>query len=309
MKVKLFTHTDLDGIGCVILAKLAFEDVDVEYCNYNDVNQKVEKFYIASSKNHYDKAFITDISVSESVAKIIEYYSDDKFYPEIKLLDHHKTALWLNEYDWATVETHMTEDMKESGTSLFLDYIKEILWEQGKRQVSIQNFVKIVRLYDSWEWKEQNDDIPKKWNDLFKILGRDRFIKKIISIILQNDGIYFSETDELLLELEQDKIDKYVKKKNEYIIKKEILGYKAGIVFADRYISELGNRLSELNPNLDFIAMINPDYAVSYRTIKNDVDVSEIAKHFGGGGHPKASRSPVSGDLEIDYIDKLFKTN
>lgn len=43
MKYKLFTHTDLDGVGCAILAYLAFgrENVDVEYCNYNDVNEKV----------------------------------------------------------------------------------------------------------------------------------------------------------------------------------------------------------------------------------------------------------------------------
>lgn len=40
MQYKLFTHTDLDGVGCAILAYLAFgrENVDVEYCNYNDVN-------------------------------------------------------------------------------------------------------------------------------------------------------------------------------------------------------------------------------------------------------------------------------
>ena len=45
-KIKLFTHTDLDGVGCAILAYLAFgrENVDVEYCNYDDVDEKVETF-------------------------------------------------------------------------------------------------------------------------------------------------------------------------------------------------------------------------------------------------------------------------
>ena len=45
-KIKLFTHgADLDGIGCAILAYLAFEreNVDVEYCDYDDVDEKVEK--------------------------------------------------------------------------------------------------------------------------------------------------------------------------------------------------------------------------------------------------------------------------
>ena len=30
MKIKLFTHTDLDGIGCAILGKLTFNDIDIE---------------------------------------------------------------------------------------------------------------------------------------------------------------------------------------------------------------------------------------------------------------------------------------
>ena len=40
--IKLFTHTDLDGIGCAILAMLAYEDVEIKYCNYDDINEKVE---------------------------------------------------------------------------------------------------------------------------------------------------------------------------------------------------------------------------------------------------------------------------
>ena len=74
MKVKLFTHTDLDGIGCAILAYLAFgkENVDVEYCNYDDIDDKVEKFMEDGDLyRSYNQIFITDISVSDSVANMI----------------------------------------------------------------------------------------------------------------------------------------------------------------------------------------------------------------------------------------------
>jgi hypothetical protein len=33
-KIKLFTHNDLDGIGCAILANLFFIDLDIEYWDY-----------------------------------------------------------------------------------------------------------------------------------------------------------------------------------------------------------------------------------------------------------------------------------
>ena len=53
MKVKLFTHADLDGIGCGVLAKLAFgENVDIEYCNYNDINETIAKFLTENQQNN-----------------------------------------------------------------------------------------------------------------------------------------------------------------------------------------------------------------------------------------------------------------
>lgn len=40
--IKLFTHTDLDGVGCAILAQLAFgkDNVDISYCNYDEIDRK-----------------------------------------------------------------------------------------------------------------------------------------------------------------------------------------------------------------------------------------------------------------------------
>ena len=98
MKIKLFTHTDLDGIGCAILAYLAFgrENVDVEFCNYDDVDEKVRNLIVDhSTVSEYDRIYITDISVREEVAQIIDTWIDrDKIW----LFDHHGTAMWLNKY-------------------------------------------------------------------------------------------------------------------------------------------------------------------------------------------------------------------
>ena len=222
MRVKLFTHTDLDGIGCAVLAYLAFgkENVDVEYCNYDDIDDKVEEFMEDDGLyRSYDKIFITDISVSDSVANMIDIL--DRVDRRVQLFDHHGTALFLNKYDWCMIkeDIYLENIIKTCGTELFcvfdlwLEYLNIYTPEvRGK----IIQFVDIVRNYDTWRWKELDDKglISKQMNDLFHIYGRGKFIDWAIERISHQDE-WFSETDMLLLDQKQKDIDIYVKEKKQ----------------------------------------------------------------------------------------------
>lgn len=75
-----------------------------------------------------------------------------------------------------------------------------------------------------------------------------------------------------------------IENKNKNLIVRDIKGYNVGIVFAERYISELGSRLMELHSKLDFVVIINIDKTISYKTNKNNIDLGEFAKIYGGGG-------------------------
>lgn len=311
MRIKLFTHTDLDGIGCAVLGKLAFakENLEIEYCDYNNVNEKVKNFYIGAEKNHYHRVYITDISVSDDVAQIIEHYNDNRCYPPTKLLDHHPTALFLNKYEWANVKVE-SEVGKECGTKLFYEELCNYF--HSRDLIAISDFVENVRRYDTWEWKNRFDDIkPKQMNDLFYILGRNRFIASTLEDILYCDNYTYIEnknkTRDLLLLLNQEKIDGYIKSKAKNLTVKDILGYKAGIVFGEQYHSELGNKLAEMNPHLDFIVIINPEKSISYRSIGDKVDLGKyIASVYGGGGHPNAAGSQINDDIRMKIIDMVF---
>lgn len=155
------------------------------------------------------------------------------------------------------------------------------------------------------EIKKLKEYEPKMWNDLLYIMGKENFIEKIMNIIGFKSNLDFTEFDLKLLEYKQRDIDKYIESKDKAIIVKQIQCYQAGVVFAEQYHSELGNKLSELHPELDFIVIINPSHSVSYRTIK-DIDLSVIAKIYNGGGHPKASGSPISDDMRSNIIDLVF---
>jgi len=295
------------------LAKQAFpETVDIEYCDYNNINENVENFYIGSGKNNYDMVFITDISVNEEVATIIEYYKDKTYYPETILLDHHKTAEFLNKYDWCNVVENVNGE-KTCGTSLFYYYLMEKGFLQNSRAwkwdgcSNLYSFVESVRKYDTYLWKTLYNEIePKMWNDLLYIMGRDNFIEKIMDIVGFQHEVDFTEFDLKLLEYKQREIDSYIDSKDKNIIVKEIQSYKAGVVFAERYVSELGNKLSELHPELDFIAMINPSHSVSYRIVKKGIDLSVVAKVYSGGGHTQASGSPIDENMRNKIIDLVF---
>ncbi|MBN6186796.1 oligoribonuclease [Aneurinibacillus sp. BA2021] len=296
--VKLFTHNDTDGVSCGILGKLAFgDDIQIDYSNYDDINDKVGKF-LSLHLDKYDRVFITDISVNEEIAAEIERLSEHA-RQKFVLLDHHQTADWLNRYEWAQVVVER-EGVRESGTTLFHHYLVQAGFLPADE--ALDRYVELVRQYDTWDWKENENLHAKQLNDLFYILGRERFFRRFT----ENYSPDFTDTETLLLEMEQEKIEKYIKGKSRDIYIQDVQQYKAGVVFAEQYISELGNALAELNPELDFIAIVNMSRVISYRTIREDLNLGEVAAFFGGGGHAKAAGSPVPREVREAVTRMLF---
>lgn len=302
MKIKLFTHTDLDGVGCAILANRAFgsDNVDFVLCNYNEINQKVMEF-LESPDGLYDKIFITDISVNEEVAQMIQndHEQTSGFF---ELLDHHSTAEWLNKYDWAYVTSVDYHNKKTAGTSLFYDWLIQNDKLDYKDWNAAQ-FTELVRSYDTWDWDRDNNQHAKDLNDLLHILGQSRFIKRFSEDI---DPEFLSH-EVMMLDIERNNTEAYIKRKANEATRYPIGGYVALTVFAERHQSELGNTLAKDNPDVDLVIMINAGSStVSYRTVKDNVNVAELAKTYGGGGHPKASGSSFSKDLRYVWFDQIF---
>ena len=318
-KIKVYTHHDLDGVGCAILAKIAFADdvVDIEYCGYDDINEKVSEFFESGKDRDYYRIYITDLSIRESLADVIDRYGSGKW----TLLDHHATATGLNKYGWCKINVFADDvyygELKTCGTELFYDSLlcdgyfdamsdstKETLW----------TFVQMVRDWDTWRWKDLGEEGERsKWlNDLLYIYGREEFIKWVMNLVRDDvGGVEFSETDLQLLANSQRSLDEFVcRKNNELIVFNDRFGKLCGVVFAERYFSELGNRLSELHPELDYIAMIDvAGRKVSYRTVKDDIDLGkEIAHAYGGGGHAKAAGSTFGEEVWFDIFAHLFTT-
>jgi len=308
MKVKLFTHTDLDGVGCAIMAHCAFDHVDVSYCDYNEINHEVSGFIDSEAYKNFDQIFITDISINEEVAEKIEAVIKGK----TTLLDHHETAEWLNKYSWAKVN-EKEQGIAQCGTLMLYQYLSEnnhLL--DADYKLHLNRFAANVRLYDTWEWYKNKDELPKKLNDLLYFIGRDRFVDRFV----ENPSIEFTEGEKLLLEVEEERIHSYINQKAEELRKTTLKGndreYQIGVVFADRYISQVGNQLAENNPDLDFICIFNLPKSISLRGVKDEIHLGEVAKKFGGGGHPKASGIPINNnqvnELLMGFVSDVFES-
>lgn len=78
--------------------------------------------------------------------------------------------------------------------------------------------------------------------------------------------------------------------------------HTVALCFADKYQSEIGNYVCEQNKDIDICLMISNANTVSMRTIKDNINLVEIAKVFGGGGHPQAAGFPITDKLKIYLI-------
>lgn len=311
MAIKLFSHTDLDGVSCAIIAFWAFgeENVDVEYCDYDDIDYRVQEFLSVQGYKRYDNVFITDISINKDTANLIEYVTLEHpfFKDRFQLIDHHVSAKWLNEYEWAYVNEFEEsiyphkDRMKSCGTTLFYKWLEGCGYLID--QPDAKSYIETVRMYDTWDWTEFEDIHAKKFNDLFFLIGRKAFVNRML---YENSTIGFSEEENFLLDNEQYRINEYVKKKQGQMFVSKFEDYHVGVVYAEQYISQLGNELAKDNPFLDFIALIDVgEGKVSFRGIHDHIDLSEIARRYGGGGHPKSAGCPLNKAFQYQWIQFL----
>ena len=114
---KLLSHNDLDGVGCGILAKLAFgEDVKVRYNSVSSLNREIESFLENEGQETF--LFITDLSPNEQNEKRLQQFYEES--GNVQLIDHHKTAIHLNDYKWGYVLVEEDSGHLTSATSLIL---------------------------------------------------------------------------------------------------------------------------------------------------------------------------------------------
>lgn len=255
----LLTHTDLDGIGCAVIYIAATGRDDFRLVENGTVDAAVAGAFAASRD-----VLLTDHAITEAMVPAVQSFiaSGGSF----ALLDHHKSALALDRFEWARV------DLSHSAAWL--------LWEHLGRPAQVAEFARLVEDHDLWV---HSDPRSSQLAALLGLLGGERFLERFS----HDPVVTFTEGELLLLEVEDRRRADYIDRKVEQADVVETGGRRWALCFAESYRSELAEALLD-RLEVEGAAIVNATKAtVSLRS--RTIDVAAIAERMGGGGHARSA--------------------
>ena len=301
-RICLVTHVaDADGAFPILLAKLVFEEVDVYSCEVGEVDEILSQIFLCM--DDYEKIYIVDVCMSEEMAQKID--RDENIKKKIQVFDHHASRLPLNHYSFISIIDEQN-GRKECGTTLFYQHLKNHFSIDILDKPVLKTMIEFVRQGDTYDFTEETKKLAFQFGSLYAIYGRERYIEHFYDYVLNHYDFSFSETDNLLISLEEEKTNQYIAEKLEHVKYASILGVRVGIVFAEQRRSLLGHEMAE-KLDIDIAVVINVDRSVSYRADKDDIDVSVLTVPNGGGGHKHAGGSPLPEKLQERIVEFIFK--
>ena len=323
-RILLLTHTDMDGAGPAVLLRNIFDQVDVIHCSNAKMSEEIRIHATdPGTAEKYDFMIVADISCNKEDAEYIDRYRA----VDMLLLDHHITALELNEYPWAVVQPMLLKGScrdavlygtnavpaHSSGTSLVYDYIEYCgLASNFHNPELAKYFVFLVAGYDTWDWNTVFGGDKRFYNmqTLFMQYGIDEFenvfAERIADAQLKD---LFNETDDLILRIAESKKKHYIKD----IVAGRIrtgnirLGethYTFAYCDASENMSDVFNyMMTSYDVDLHII-----DYGtgVSFRSSRQDINVGALVKPFGGGGHPGAGGAKIPFEIREEMLAKFM---
>ena len=304
MKTLILTHkADIDGLSPLIFLKIIREDVDAILLNANDINPKIQEIITNKSYQKYDEIFVTDLTLDKKSCELIMSTGyDEKFHT----FDHHALNLVSNEYPFGVAISTNSDGVNECATSLFYKYLKNRYPETFDKP-AFETYTELVRQSDTWDWVKNKNEDANKLANLQSILGREDYINTYVEFLKNNNEFTFTKEQSYLLDVEDKRIKRYMEETEKTMFHATLQGRPCGIVFAESHRSLLGNYLAEkYSYMIDYVVIINMQQGISFRCIKEDVNVGKIASVYGGGGHVKASGAPLDNAIKREVIKLLL---
>lgn len=194
----------------------------------------------------------------------------------VTLLDHHKTALPLLKALAGVVNLRMTIEMDKSGGRLVWEHLGVL----GHQKLESPWLVDYTEDRDLWRWVLPES---RAVNAYIRSCPLDMEVWDELDM---SGSLAYVDEGKAILRREAQIIDEHVK--HARVV--EIAGHQVLAVNATVLFSEIAGRLAKHRP-FGIAYFVRQDGWVQYSLRSRDggVDVSEVAKLFGGGGHEHAA--------------------
>lgn len=305
LKTFIFTHNDLDGVGCGVIGKYYFSDAYVQYCSYDNIDD-ILLYFLSHNENILSemRIIISDIYYKQENSNITEML---RMAGELIICDHHATSAWLNNVDFQHNSfVNVIADSDVCGTKILFKILDNLYVMPDSTK--ILEFVENVNSWDVWQWVKQlpetNDVVKLKdainhnmsftLNGAVYFYGIENFVNKML-MYFHN----FIDFDDIVSEKLVEFNTKQINSVTDYI--------KTHYVYESEHYGKIPYTIIKLNsPNISlasllcknamesddkFLAIyIDEDKdAVSLRCNIEGIDLSVIAKECEGGGHKDAA--------------------
>jgi oligoribonuclease NrnB/cAMP/cGMP phosphodiesterase (DHH superfamily) len=286
----------MDGSTCAVLFVAAGgkrENIIFSYPTNHIVEEHLDYALLRNNNN----ILLVDVSVSKEYAEKLHETG------RVLLLDHHKAAVSLDEFDWCDIDI----ENERCGARMFFD------WIQRNREPSIETnriyfYRDLVMAVDDRDRFVNEIPESEKMATLHYVLGQKLFIDRFIKyspITLTHQEIYAIDLEE------KKKVEFIEKRKKETVVKTlSVKGelVRVGFVLANTYQTEVGYATyTDLDLDVDIVVIVGLN-KVSFRSDRDcSVDLSEIAKLNGGGGHFHASGSNLGKVLGKDFLELVIE--
>jgi len=273
------THNDLDGIGCAILMEKVFPEVKTFPIDYRELPKVLPRVL---EKAKMSPVYITDIALTEELAKLCEDHG------KVQHIDHHTSSKKVSDkYPWSLF------DVNNCATYL--------LWKMLSQYANLEDykeFVELVDNYDTWGHGTQPTEKAKDLNRLLRMLGPEVFVSRFKA----KASVDFNSIEEAIINTDKNMEERYLQ---EAITYTQAMRDKDGNIFllvaAEQYTSSLGNYLLQQFEEAEYVVILDMLHDKASLRSKGKVNVADLAKACGGGGHAKAA-----GFLMSDAAVKAF---
>jgi oligoribonuclease NrnB/cAMP/cGMP phosphodiesterase (DHH superfamily) len=283
MAIKVYYHSgDLDGFCSGAIVKHTFPNAEMYPINYGD-------------EFPFDDIGINDIvyMVDFSLPTLDMQEVNGRCDLNLIWIDHHIGA--IRDYEQNGLYTLL--GLRESGVAAC-----ELTWKYFYINKEVPIFIRLLSLYDVWNHddKEFDWDFIEQFQYGFKAGSRDprddiQFWENWFNTVNwgENGQIRSVETTSGSGKLIQSYVeDRFKSTLKDRSYKVDWEGYKCLVVNSDPYIANFMTRSKEFEGcdiAINYANRKGKSWEVSLRAVRDNIDLSELAKKYGGNGHKKAA--------------------